>query len=59
MTKTDSNSITILCCTGSPHKPREELEGHLEKYPKKVIKGIILYRSTKIIILFLLTIFLC
>jgi hypothetical protein len=57
MTKTDSNRIEILCCTGSPHKHREELEGPLEKYPKKVIKAIIVYVPTKIIILVLFTVF--
>ncbi|XP_071131036.1 patched domain-containing protein 3-like [Mytilus edulis] len=43
----------ILCCSGSPSKHRDEVEGPLEKYPKKLLKKILRFTPAKIIVLLL------
>ncbi|XP_071126144.1 patched domain-containing protein 3-like [Mytilus edulis] len=40
----------IFCCAGSPHKSRDEIEGPIEKYPKRLVKRIVLFKPTQIVI---------
>lgn len=53
MKEAKNSKIAILCCAGSPHKHRDEVEGPIEKYPKKAIKKIVLFTPAKFIILLL------
>ncbi|CAC5403640.1 unnamed protein product [Mytilus coruscus] len=43
----------VLFCGGAPRKTREEVEGPIEKYPKRVIKKIIAKTPAKVIIIVL------
>ncbi|CAC5415526.1 unnamed protein product [Mytilus coruscus] len=48
----------IFCCAGSPHKTRDEIEGPIEKYPKRLVKRIVLFKPTQIIICILFAVYL-
>ena len=43
----------LFCCTGSPHQKREEIEGPLEKYPKRLLTKIVLNKIAKVVIIVL------
>lgn len=53
MKEANNSKIAIFCCAGSPHKHRDEIEGPIEKYPKKAIKKLVLFTPAKFIILLL------
>ncbi|CAC5403267.1 unnamed protein product [Mytilus coruscus] len=53
MMREEKSKALILCCSGSPSKHRDEVEGPLEKYPKKLLKIILRFTPSKIIILIL------
>ncbi|XP_071133351.1 patched domain-containing protein 3-like [Mytilus edulis] len=47
------SKAVIICCAGSPRKSRDEIEGPIEKYPKRLFKRIVLYTPSKIAVLLL------
>ncbi|CAG2233387.1 unnamed protein product [Mytilus edulis] len=47
----------IFCCAGSPHKSRDEIEGPIEKYPKRLVKRIVLFKPTQIVICVLFAVY--
>ncbi|XP_052068925.1 patched domain-containing protein 3-like [Mytilus californianus] len=53
MQKSGQSKADIFCCSGSPHKDRNEVEGPIEKYPKKFVTKVVLFTPAKIIILLL------
>ncbi|XP_052071555.1 patched domain-containing protein 3-like isoform X2 [Mytilus californianus] len=50
MEKDGKPKCKIFCCAGAPHKSRDEIEGPIEKYPKAVVKRVVLFKPTQIVI---------
>ena len=53
-----ASTCKVLCCSGSPHKNRDEIEGPIEKYPKRLVKRVVLSKRTQIVICVLFVIYL-
>ena len=53
-----ASTCKVLCCSGSPHKHRNEIEGPIEKYPKRLVKRVVLFKPTQIVICVLFVIYL-
>jgi len=53
-----ASTCKVLCCSGSPHKHRDEIEGPIEKYPKRLVKRVVLFKPTQIVICVLFVIYL-
>jgi len=48
----------VFCCSGSPHKHRDEMESPIEKYPKRLVKQVVLFKPTQIVICVLFMLYL-
>ncbi|VDI80304.1 Hypothetical predicted protein [Mytilus galloprovincialis] len=53
MKEEGKSKARIMCCGGEPRTKREEVEGPIEKYPKRVLKQIVSNTPSKVIIIVL------
>jgi len=53
-----ASKCKVLCCSGSPHKHRDEMESPIEKYPKRLLKQVVLFKPTQIVICVLFMLYL-
>lgn len=54
----EASKWKVLCCSGSPHKHKDEMEGPIEKYPKKLVKRVVLFKPTQVVICALFVLYL-
>ena len=53
-----TSSCKVFCCSGSPHTNRDEIEGPIEKYPKRLVKRVVLFKPTQLVICVIFVIYL-
>ena len=53
-----ASTCKVFCCSGSPNQHRDEIEGPIEKYPKRLVKRVVLFKPTQIVICVLFVIYL-
>ena len=53
-----ASTCKVLCCSGSPHKNRDEIEVPIDKYPKRLVKRVVLYKPTQLVICVIFVIYL-
>ncbi len=58
MIQSNASKFCIICCSGAPHKSRDDIEGPIEKYPKRLIKKIVLFKPAQVFILIIFTVYL-
>jgi len=58
MIRSGASKCCIICCSGAPYKSRDDIEGPIEKYPKRLIKKIVLFKPAQVFILIIFTVYL-